>query len=54
VADEDVELLSLSRASLDHLMAERPAIVARLIRNLSLDLADRLRLTTTALRDARP
>jgi len=54
VADEEVELLSLSRASLDQLTATHPAIVACLIRNLSLDLADRLRLTTAALRDARP
>ncbi|HET7775674.1 MAG TPA: SulP family inorganic anion transporter, partial [Azospira sp.] len=54
VADEDVELLSLSREKLDWLQCEHPVIAARLVRNLSLDLADRLRLTTAALRDAHP
>jgi MFS superfamily sulfate permease-like transporter len=52
VADEDVELWSLSRDRLDWLQENHPGVAARLVRNLSLDLADRLRLTTAALGEA--
>ncbi len=52
VADEDVELWSLSRDRLDWLQDNHPGVAARLVRNLSLDLADRLRLTTAALGEA--
>ncbi len=49
LAEEDTELAMLTRARLDALAAEDPALHAKLLRALALQLIDRLRATTVLL-----
>jgi len=46
VAETDVVALRLSAAAFDQLMLERPALAAKLLRNLTLHLSDRVRVLT--------
>jgi CRP-like cAMP-binding protein len=46
VADGVVEVHQLSLATLDGLLAQHPALVARLHRNIALHLSQRLRKST--------
>nr|MCU0951302.1 cyclic nucleotide-binding domain-containing protein [Burkholderiaceae bacterium] len=49
LAEADARLLVLSRASFDALMRERPALVAKLLRNVGLQLSSRVRALTDEL-----
>jgi SulP family sulfate permease len=51
VADEDTACYELSRAAYDQILREHPAIASKLLTNLSLELARRLRRTSDELRE---
>ena len=52
IAEENSVVYSLSRESLEHLRAADPAVAATVLLNISRELANRLRITTTELRAA--
>lgn len=48
VADSETELFALTQAALDAIEAERPALAARLYRNMAVHLSERLRSASAA------